>query len=521
VGKVQGLDEDEIGLEEALRIAGSDDHAGAVFVDRRGDGWRAGSFLAWDPCEIIEWRQGAQEWRQGEQEPEVGSCSGSGLSSGGRGPFETLQDAVSLHPELFWAGFLAYDAGRFVERTPCVCVADTAIPYLCFVGYRRVTMLASLGRNVQESHLIADLAGGKFRRAPEPLLESDGVAQSLDRKAYCEAVQKALEAIRAGDFYQVNIAHRISVPTGSAARLGSPVAAPRNPHSPGGSQNPGDATEEAILAFKILLHRLRPPRAAYLRCSSHHVVSASPELFLEVDRSFLRTRPMKGTRPRAQDPASDRALAEDLAASPKDRAENVMIVDLLRNDLGKIAEPATVAVPKLFVVETYPTVHQMVSEVTAIARSDVGIGDVLRALFPGGSVTGAPKPAAMAFIESVEQVRRGVYTGAVGYIDPAGYLSGLPSHRRPRLVAAAHGDRAAAKARASVTAGPALPTAEFSVAIRTLVRTPNRWDVWVGAGIVADSLPEKEWDETLVKAEGLLAAAVSATECTNREVPIG
>ena len=512
MGKVQGLDEDEIGLEEALRIAGSDDHAGAVFVDRRGDGWRAGSFLAWDPCEIIEWRQRAQE-------PEVGSCTGSGPSSGGRGPFETLQEAVSFHPELFWAGFLAYDAGRFVERTPCVCVADTAIPYLCFVGYRRVTKLGLLGRNAQESHLIVDVAGGKFRRPPESLLESDGVAQSLDRKAYCEAVQKALEAIRAGDFYQVNIAHRISLPTGSAARLGSPVATPRNPHPPGESQNPGDATEEAILAFKILLHRLRPPRAAYLRCSSHHVVSASPELFLEVDRSFLRTRPMKGTRPRAQDPASDRALAEDLVASPKDRAENVMIVDLLRNDLGKIAEPATVAVPKLFVVETYPTVHQMVSEVTAIARADVGIGDVLRALFPGGSVTGAPKPAAMAFIESVEQVRRGVYTGAVGYIDPAGYLSGLPSHRRPTPVVAAYGDGAAA--RASATASPALPTAEFSVAIRTLVRTPDRWDVWVGAGIVADSLPEKEWDETLVKAEGLLAAAVSATECSHRKVPIG
>jgi para-aminobenzoate synthetase component 1 len=196
------------------------------------------------------------------------------------------------------------------------------------------------------------------------------------------------------------------------------------------------------------------------------VLSNSPERFLEVRGEAVETRPIKGTRPRDADPTRDAALAAALAGSAKDRAENLMIVDLLRNDLGKSCEPGSIAVPRLFEVESLATVHHLVSTVTGRLRTDRDAVDLLRGCFPGGSVTGAPKHRAMEIIEELESHRRGIYCGAIAYLGFDGAM-------------------------------------DSSIAIRTLVVGNGAARFWAGGGIVADSQLDAEYHETLVKAAAI------------------
>jgi para-aminobenzoate synthetase component 1 len=220
-----------------------------------------------------------------------------------------------------------------------------------------------------------------------------------------------------------------------------------------------------------------------LNCGDHEVLSSSPELFLKVRDGWAETRPIKGTRPRGATPDEDAARADELLRSEKDRAELLMIVDLERNDLGRSCEYGSVHVPELFRLESFSHVHHLVATVRGRLRVGTTPLECLRAAFPGGSITGAPKIRAMEIIEELEPVCRGVYSGAIGWVDARG-------------------------------------NAEWNIAIRTMVVRQAKVHFHVGGGVVADSDPEAEYEETLAKARGMLAALAAATpgsEATPRD----
>lgn len=231
-------------------------------------------------------------------------------------------------------------------------------------------------------------------------------------------------------------------------------------------------TGDQFALYRRLCRNQRASFCAWLDTGSHRILSASPELFFSLKNGLLTMKPMKGTAPRLPQTDADRLCREQLAASPKERAENLMIVDMVRNDLSRIAETGSVRVPALFQVESYPTVHQMTSTVTARLKPDAGLVDIFRALFPCGSVTGAPKRRTMEIIHEVEQAPRGVYCGAIGFISPGG-------------------------------------EATFSVAIRTaVIETATAEGVMgIGSGITWDSEPEAEFRECLAKSAFLTREA--------------
>jgi para-aminobenzoate synthetase component 1 len=280
--------------------------------------------------------------------------------------------------------------------------------------------------------------------------ESDALVfhSGLDRPAFIDRVEAIREAIAQGELYQANLARRLE-----ARFAGSPWPLYRRLR-----------TGDPALFSAYLDLGTAPgggPRA---------ILSASPEPFLSVSADGrVATDPIKGTRPRGRTRVEDRALARELLASAKDQAENVMIVDVLRNDLGRVARPGSVRVPRLCRLERTAAVQHLVSTVTARLTPGRDPFDLLRAAFPGGSVTGAPKIRAMELIERLEPVRRGPYTGAVGWIGPDGAMS-------------------------------------TSIAIRTLVADGRRLTLHVGGGITWRSDPAAEWDETVAKARGPLSA---------------
>jgi para-aminobenzoate synthetase component 1 len=252
------------------------------------------------------------------------------------------------------------------------------------------------------------------------------------------------EAIRRGDIFQANLSQRWTLPFAGAL--------------------------EHALRFDSALRTHTPsPFAATLLCGDHAVLSASPESFLRLRGRDVMTRPIKGTRARSRDVARDLSLAAELQASSKDVAENVMIVDVLRNDLGRVCETGSVQVPELCALERFPQVWHLTSTVTGHLRADADAFALLDACFPGGSITGAPKLRAMEILESLEPVRRHLYTGAIGWIGWDG-------------------------------------DADWSIAIRTALATRDALHWSAGGGITADSDPEEEYRETLAKAEGLRAA---------------
>lgn len=268
----------------------------------------------------------------------------------------------------------------------------------------------------------------------------------LSRDAFLASVVRAQEYIAAGDVYQVNLSY------------------PWRSHWP----RDGDS-----LAFFERLRSVSPtPFGAFADLAGVRVCSSSPECFLQISGREIRTRPIKGTGPRfPQDPARDAAAAEELLRSEKERAELLMITDLERNDLGTVCEFGTVAVPELWSLERFAQVFHLVSTVTGTLRAEVSHVEALLACFPGGSISGAPKKRAIEIIGELEQHPRGIYTGAIGYFGFNG-------------------------------------ESQFSIAIRTAVETGGAMEFHVGSGIVADSVPAIEHEETLHKAAGILRAAL-------------
>jgi para-aminobenzoate synthetase component I len=277
--------------------------------------------------------------------------------------------------------------------------------------------------------------------APGALPDFPAVRSSFGRADYLAAVRRAVEYVHAGDCFQVNLAQRLLHP----------------------------ATRPPLELYGRLRERNPAPFAGYFDLGDFAVASASPERFVRVEHGQVETRPIKGTRPRGATPEEDRRRADELLRSAKDRAENVMIVDLLRNDLGRVCAYGSVRVAAVCRLETYRHVHHLVSEVRGRLREGMGPVDLLRAAFPGGSVTGAPKVRAMEIIAELEPVARGPYCGSLGYVGFDG-------------------------------------STDTSILIRTFTAGRGWYQFPVGGGVVADSTPEGEYAETLHKAEGLLRA---------------
>jgi para-aminobenzoate synthetase component 1 len=347
-------------------------------------------------------------------------------------------------------GYFGYDLCRRIERLPAQGPDPLGMPEMAIGIYdhalvvdqreRRTWLVGRRGASPETRALLRRLALGTIPYTPAPFTVRGPVRSNMDAAAYARRFAEVQAWIQAGDCYQVNLARRLGV-----AAEGDPWAA------------------------YVQLRTLSPaPFAAYLNLPFGRVLSSSPERFLRLAAGQAETRPIKGTRPRGSDPAEDLRLAAELAQSPKDRAENLMIVDLLRNDLGRSCVPGTIRVPSLFEVESYPGVHHLVSTITGQLAPDKDALALLRGCFPGGSITGAPKIRAMQIIDALEGEARGVYCGSIAHL---GFDGGLDSN----------------------------------IIIRTLVQARGELRFWAGGGIVADSECAAEWEEIRVKAAAMLA----------------
>jgi para-aminobenzoate synthetase component 1 len=430
------------------------------------------SFLTADPFEWI-WSRGRRIFINGEVEQrETG------------GPFSVLAEhlqrwrtapVAGLPPfQGGAAGVFGYDLCHHLERLPRPRIDDFEIPDLAVGFYdwvlafdhreerawiistgfpetdpgsrrrRALTRLAEVRRRLAERKRPLSHPGNE-NRCPVaaqyglPLL--DGLTSNFRSGDYLETVGRAIEYIHAGDCFQVNIAQRLLY-----------------------SQQ-----EHPVQVYRRLRECNPAPFAGYLDMGDFVLASASPERFLRVAKGEVEARPIKGTRPRGASPPEDRMLTEELLASAKDRAENIMIVDLLRNDLGRVCQYGSIRVPALCRLETYQYVHHLVSEVRGRLREVLGPIDLLRAAFPGGSVTGAPKIRAMEIIAELEPTARGPYCGSLAYLGFDGSM-------------------------------------DSSILIRTFTIGRGWVQFPVGGGIVADSDPQREYDETLHKAEGMIRA---------------
>jgi para-aminobenzoate synthetase component 1 len=462
------LDSATAGAASAHRAATDDAHQLGRF-----------SFLAADPYAMIrskgavtERRRRGGEWQRSAEDP-LEAARGL-LSEGGAQPIPGLPPFQGGA-----AGYVGYDYGAVLERIPSTRYDDLTIPdvmlglYDWVIAWDHVIGTAWListglpaGGPGGEQHareratlVHARLGSPPVRTRPRPepgagpapapsypvlaseAAEAIGLRSTFTHRGYLDAVARVREYIIAGDIFQANLSQRFQTALGDAG----------------------------FELYRRLRRRNPAPFAAYLDLGELRVLSASPERFLRLDEDGRRveTRPIKGTRPRGLGPMHDLALGRALAESDKDRAENVMIVDLLRNDLSRVCRPGTVRVPELFALEQHPTVHHLVSTVVGELEPQADAVDLLRAAFPGGSITGAPKVRAMEIIAELEPTRRGVYCGSIGYLSRTGAM-------------------------------------DTSIVIRTYLALRNQVYFQAGGGIVADSDPEQEYRETLDKARALI-----------------
>ncbi|MGL4447890.1 aminodeoxychorismate synthase component I [Shewanella sp.] len=346
-------------------------------------------------------------------------------------------------------GCFSYDLGRRIETLPTIAKHDINLPEMNIGFYDWALIFDYASSRWHLVHYLGEAALNatlkvietKLRTQPHSApftLVSDWRAQ----QSKCDYQHKfaAIQAyLHSGDCYQINLTQRFDA----------------------------DYQGDEWTAYCQLREANQAPFSAFIRLPQHAILSISPERFIQLRGAQIQTKPIKGTLARLSDPTLDAKAAISLAQSPKDRAENVMIVDLLRNDIGKVAAPGSVRVPHLFEVESFPAVHHLVSTVTATLDAKYSASDLLRAAFPGGSITGAPKIRAMAIIEELEPSRRSLYCGAIGYISQDGQM-------------------------------------DTSITIRTLIAEQGKLYCSAGGGIVADSQVDSEYQESLDKISRIL-----------------
>jgi len=437
--------------DSAALFAAIADWPWAVFLDSGRPFVEQGRYdiIAADPMLAITTRGNLTEVREG-----------SSVEVSVQDPFEVLRWCLGKPGERIHGlpfsggalGYFSYDLGRRIERLPEQAEDAEQIPEMAVGIYDWALVvdhqecrsyLVSQGRDSRTTIRWPGLlsrfrsVSPKLQRRPFRVTETPRSNMSFEQ--YADAFHRIKYYIGEGDCYQVNLAQRF------------------------------DTRVEGSLwqAYRILRECNPAPFAAYMNTPYCQVLSCSPERFLQVNDGVVETRPIKGTRPRSPRPDEDQRLAQELKHSEKDRAENVMIVDLLRNDLGKVCAPGTVRVPELFQIESFATVHHLVSTVTGELAADSDSLSLLRACFPGGSITGAPKLRTMEIIEELEPHRRGVYCGSIGYVGFDGDM-------------------------------------DTNIAIRTLVYSNGSLRFWAGGGIVADSKLESEYQETFDKVAVML-----------------
>lgn len=355
-------------------------------------------------------------------------------------------------------GYLSYDIGNYIEKLPRTAIDDTDVYDLYFGFYNFVivvdhllnkTFIATPDIDEQiESNILKDIET-KILNANKKDLEFDKnenidevkLSSNFKKSEYINAIEKVRDYIKQGDIYQANLTQRFS----------------------------GKTNLSSYQLYKRLRDVSKAPFAAFLNFENYQVLSNSPERFIKCIDNTIEARPIKGTRPRGKTVEEDIRLQEELRNSEKDKAELLMIVDLERNDLGKVSKIGTVKVPELFVIEPYANVSHLVSTVTGKLKDSLSSTDIIKATFPGGSITGAPKIRAMEIIDELEPTQRNVYTGSVGYIGFNGDM-------------------------------------DFNIAIRTLIKKDENIFFQVGGGITWDSNPEEEYQETLDKAKSIMKA---------------
>ena len=447
----------------------------AFFLDSGMDPAKLGrySFIGYNPFLVLKSRgeeltllsAGREESRRGNPFGMLGELVDRYSLEAGGAPTPLVGGAV---------GYLSYDLCHFIENVPVTAIDDLHLPECCLGFYDVVITFDHLEQRtyIASSGFPEQDEGRRLKRARERL---DQVKADLERHRrglsrqsaqlnerrrfsladysgtplrsnfthdeYIRAVETAREYITSGEIYQVNLSQRFE----------------------------GGLTTHPYALYQRLRSINPAPFAAYLNCDEVTVLSASPERFLKLEGDRVETRPMKGTRPLGRSASEDAALAAELQSSVKDRAENVMIVDLERNDLGKVCSIGTVNVSELCALEKYATVFQLTSCVEGRLGEGKNRIDLLEACFPGGSITGAPKIRAMEIIDELEPTRRSIYTGSIGYLSFSGQM-------------------------------------DLNIVIRTILANNDRVYLQVGGGIVHDSEPEAEYQETLHKAKALFQA---------------
>ena len=403
---------------------------------------------------MTECTQGKNQWQTGDD------------------PFDVLKrylgDEVAYDPTIPFVGgalgYFSYDLGRRLEDIPATAEHDLTLPEMQIGLYdwavivdhqEKKSWLVGQGRDEKtfenwdalNKKIIKKLEKPVAAKINDPFKVNSEITSNFTKEAYAKAFDRIKHYIHEGDCYQVNLAQRFSADV---------------------SGDPWDAY--------LRLRTMNPaPFAAYMATDDGFVLSSSPERFLLIRDDYVETKPIKGTRPRSDDPKRDEELAEELRNSKKDQAENVMIVDLLRNDIGKNCATGSVSVPHLFAIESYKTVHHLVSTVTGKLAKGKHVLDLIKGAFPGGSITGAPKLRSMEIIEELEPHRRSVYCGSIGYISFDGQ-------------------------------------SDTNIAIRTMIWNQDKIYFQAGGGIVMDSEMEAEYQETYDKAEAMLNVLKSAQD---------
>lgn len=348
-------------------------------------------------------------------------------------------------------GYISYDAVRYWEKLPSIAIDDLGLPDFEMGIFRDGVFFNHKNGEVFYYHFgesrLQEIVGLTKEDCDVEALAYSEPKANIGQEDFERIVVRAKEFIASGDIFQVVLSKRFEF-----------------------------SFHGSLIPFYRALRRINPsPYMYFLKMGRHQIVGSSPEMLVRVENGIVETYPIAGTRPRVEDAAKNEALRRELLLDPKECAEHVMLVDLARNDLGRVSEFGTVSVPEFMKVYQYSHVQHMVSRVVGKLRRDCDCYDALRAVFPAGTVSGAPKIRAMEIIEECEPVRRGPYAGALGYFSVNG-------------------------------------NADFAITIRTLVARDNRAYVQAGAGIVADSNPEKEWFETEHKASALLRALQLASE---------